>query len=309
MRVAVLCGGQSEEREISLKSGEHVWQALLKKGYAAVKIDVDRDLVQRLAKEAPDIAFLALHGRLGEDGTIQGLLEVLGIPYTGSGVLASALALDKITTKRLLTAVNLPTPAFFVLNKEEISGNFSQCFQKVASLGFPCVVKPSCQGSSIGVSFPRNAKEFQGAVLKALRYSSEVLVEKFLSGTEVTASLLGNNHPQVLPLIEIVARGGLYDYEAKYTPGFSEHLIPPRLPLSVQEKIKKIASQAYLLLKCRGFARVDFLVSENSEPFVLEVNTIPGLTPLSLFPDAARAAGLAFPELVEKIIQLAFEKD
>lgn len=307
MRVAVLLGGRSAEREISLKSGEAVYRALVERGRDAVKIDVGPDVAQRLQAARADVAFIALHGKGGEDGSIQGLLEIIGIPYTGSGVLSSALAMDKTATKRLLIAEGLPTPRFLSLNAE--AWNPSLTADAIKEISLPLVVKPATQGSSVGMTIVRREEELAPALREAFRYDTSVLVEEFISGTEVTASVLGNTRPVVLPLLEITSAKGVYDWEAKYTPGMSDHLIPPRIPDTVQKHVAEIALAVYKLLGCRGFSRVDFMVGSDSQPYVLEVNTIPGLTELSLFPDSARAAGISFGELVERLISLALGEE
>lgn len=308
MRVAVLMGGSSAEREVSLKSGRAVCEALNARGYEVIPIDVGRDVAQQLTAAKVDVAFIALHGKYGEDGTIQGLLEILGIPYTGSGVLASAVAMDKITTKRLLLAESLPTPRFCVISRplpgEEPWETYRH--EVLTTVGLPAVVKPATQGSTIGVTFVHTEDVLLPGLQEAFRYDDRVLVEEFISGPEVTAAVLGNRHPRVLPLIEIVSETGVYDYYAKYTPGMSAHIIPPRLPAGLCEEISELALKVYRLLGCKGFARIDFLVG-NGRPYVLEVNTIPGLTEVSLFPDAARAAGISLGELVEELLRLALE--
>ncbi|RDV84086.1 D-alanine--D-alanine ligase [Ammonifex thiophilus] len=307
MRVAVLCGGNSAEREVSLRSGEAVYRALRERGWEAVKIDVGPDIALRLSEVKPDVVFLALHGKGGEDGSIQGLLEVMGLPYTGPGILASALAMNKIATKRYLLSASLPTPDFIILDKEESPDEWLRRVKEFRS--FPVVVKAPTQGSSLGMSIVRREEELLPALMEAFRYDPVILVEEFIEGVEVTAAVLGNRKPVVLPLIEIVADKGVYDYEAKYTPGKSRHIIPPRLPEPWQEKIKELALATYRWLDCRGFSRIDFMVNRTGNPYILEVNTIPGLTEVSLFPDAARAAGMSFGELVEKLIYLALGQE
>lgn len=309
MRVAVLLGGCSAEREISLRSGEAVYRALVKKGREAVKIDVGPDVAEKLRAERVDVAFIALHGKGGEDGCIQGLLEIMGIPYTGPGVLASALAMNKIATKRVLVAGGLPTPPFYVLEPKLGEGVSALARRVLEAMPLPVVVKAPTQGSSIGMSIVRGEKGLEAALADALEYDPTVLIERFMPGMEVTAAVLGNENPVVLPLIEIVSAKGVYDYEAKYTPGMSDHLIPPRLAENVQQQISEIALAAYKLLGCRGFSRVDFIVHNSLEPYVLEINTIPGLTEVSLFPDAARAAGIPFEDLVERLITLALGRE
>lgn len=311
LKVGVLLGGRSAEREVSLKSGEAVYQALLAKGHRAVKIDVDENIAENLKREKIDVAFLALHGRFGEDGSIQGLLELLNIPYTGSGILASALAMNKVVTKKLLNSAGLPTPEYVTVSNHDLrdKGLNAVCRDVVSQIGLPLVVKPPDEGSSIGVTFVHREDRMGAALEEAFRRSPVALIERMVSGVEVTASVLGNLEPVALPLIEIVSATGVYDYRAKYTPGLSEHIIPPRLPGEVQDTIKNLAIQVYKTIGCRGFARVDFIIDGQNRPFILEINTIPGMTEVSLFPDAARAAGIEFPDLVEKILQLALEPD
>lgn len=309
-RIGVLLGGRSAERDVSLRTGDAIYRALINKGFNAVKIDVGLDIAEKLKEEKVELAFLALHGPYGEDGTIQGLLEMLDIPYTGSNVLASAVAMDKITTKKLFVYEGLPTPNFHVIysrniNKTGINKQIEELLQKIS---LPFVVKAPTQGSTIGIYFVRTLDEIVPAINEALRYGKEVLIEEMVDGVEVTASVLGNDEPVALPLIEIVSATGVYDYQAKYTVGLSDHIIPPRLPDEIQNTIKDLAVKAYLALGCRGLSRVDFIVTPKGQAYILEVNTIPGMTETSLFPDAAKAAGINFPDLIEKLVQLAQEK-
>lgn len=310
LAVAVLLGGRSPEREVSLRSGEAVYQALREKGFDAWKVDARDNLVESLLQRRPDVVFIALHGTYGEDGTVQGLLEILGLPYTGSGVLASAVAMNKIVTKRLLLQAGLPTAPFIVLDREETQDRPLAALAEELLLRFRgrVVIKVPHQGSSIGVYPAKEAEEALRALELCLAESKEVLVEKYLPGAEITAAVIGNERPRVLPLIEIVPARGSYDYEAKYTPGGSEHLIPPRLAPAVQEEIARLALTVYRVLGCAGFARVDLRLDEVGRPMILEVNTIPGLTETSLVPDAARAAGIEFADLVAELVRLALEK-
>jgi D-alanine-D-alanine ligase len=309
-KIGVLMGGRSAEREVSLRTGEAVCRALIEAGYNTVKIDVGSDLVERLKEEGVELAFLALHGRYGEDGTIQGLLEMLDIPYTGPGVLASALASDKIATKKILLYEGLPTPRFMqVTEKEALSAGLLETAEKVLrEMGLPLVVKAPTQGSTIGTSFVHERKDVVTALELAYRYDRVALVEQFIEGMEVTAPVLGNDNPVALPLIEIVSATGVYDYEAKYTAGMSDHIIPPRIPGEQQAMIKELAVRTFQALGCRGLSRVDFMVEQGGGAYILEVNTMPGMTATSLFPDAARAAGIEFPQLVDQIVKLALEK-
>ncbi len=308
-KIGVLLGGRSAEREVSLRTGEAIYQALLSNNYDAVKIDVDNNIVENLKSQQIELAFIALHGKYGEDGTIQGLLEILDIPYTGSDILASATAINKIATKRILIFEGLPTPEFFAISHSEYSDNtIDYINDKIMSLGLPVVIKASTQGSTIGISFVHHKNEIKSAIEQAFQYDSTILVEKMVNGIEVTASVLGNEKPEVLPLIEIFSSTGVYDYTAKYTAGLSNHIIPPRLSDIVQQIIKDLAYKTYRAIGCRGFSRIDFMVDQANHPYILEVNTVPGMTETSLFPDAARAAGISFETLVDKLVKLAMEK-
>lgn len=310
-KIGVLLGGRSAEREVSLRTGDAIYQALTKKGYHAVKIDIVDDFILRIQEEKIELAFLALHGPYGEDGTIQGLLEMLDIPYTGSGVLASALCMDKIYTKKILRSEALPTPDFSILEKSEYQSlSPEKCISSVLEkLSLPLVVKAPTQGSTIGIYFVHTKEELLPAIEKAFQYGNHVLLEDMISGVELTASVLGNDTPMALPLIEIVSNTGVYDYQAKYTAGMSKHIIPPRISPQAQEKIKTLAIKTFKALGCQGAARIDFLFTKEEKPYILEVNTIPGMTEVSLYPDAAKAAGISFEDLIESIVQLALEKN
>ena len=294
-RVGVLLGGLSSEREISLRTGEAVLAALTARGHAAVPIYVDRDVDVALRQERIDAAFIALHGRGGEDGCVQGLLELLGIPYTGSGVLASALAMHKGKAKELFRLHNLPTPAYYTLTAAEahdahdIHGDF----------GFPCVVKPIREGSSVGVSICRTPDELAPAIERALCFDDELLVERFISGQEVSVAIVGD---RALGAVEIAPRDGFYDYGNKYTRGATDYYVPPRLSPERYRGVLVQALRAHTALGCRGATRVDAIVSESGNEFILEVNTVPGLTPTSLVPKIADAAGISFGELCEMML-------
>jgi len=306
-KVAVLLGGTSSEREVSLRSGEAVYQALLKLGYTAIKIDASESLVEQLLEEQPDVVFIALHGKLGEDGTLQGLLDIIGIPYTGPGVLASAIGMNKLTTKKILSYEGIPTPPFLAIRQDEVnSPEWPTILEGInKQLSLPLVVKATTQGSTIGVFFVHREEELLPAIHSALVYDSEVLVEQMIQGSELTASILGDNPPVPLPLIEITSDTGVYDYQSKYTPGMSHHLIPPRLSEDVQARVKDVCLRTYRAIGCRGYARVDCMVDEKGQPFILEVNTAPGMTDTSLFPDAAHEAGIEFTELIRRLIEMA----
>jgi len=291
--IGILYGGLSAEREISLRTGAAVEKALAGLGYRVVGIDADRDLPAQLRSSGVEVAFLALHGRYGEDGTVQGMLELMGIPYTGSGVLASALAMDKVATKKILLHHELPTPGFMVLERgADRKALLERCRH------FPLVVKPAREGSTIGISIAHDRDELEAGLDEALQCDSLVLVEDYIAGAEVTVSVLGD---EVLPIIQIVPKGGFYDYQAKYTAGQTEYLLPAPLPPVIYERLQQVSLQACRVLGCRGAARVDFMVREK-EFYCLEVNTIPGMTETSLLPKAAAEAGMSFAELVERML-------
>jgi len=306
-KIAVFMGGRSAERAVSLKSGAMVKTALESKNYEVQAFDPASDFVESLLEFQPDLAFIALHGAQGEDGAIQGFLEVLQIPYTGCGILASSITMDKVVTKKLLSFHRIATPPFLVLNSKAIKSHPEQARDLIRqNLDLPLVVKAPTQGSTIGIYFVTDETELIPALEQAAAYGRQVLAERMLSGKEITVGLLGNDEPQVLPLLEIIARDNRYDYEAKYTKGLSRHIIPARVSANVEDNIRETARKVFTEFGLRGFARVDFIV-ENEVPYVLEINSIPGLTELSLFPDAARAAGIDFADLMERITLLAME--
>ena len=288
-RIGVLMGGISEEREISLRTGGAILDALKAKGYKAVPIDAGRDLGRVLKNKKIDIAFIALHGRYGEDGCVQGLLEVMGIPYTGSGVKASAMAMDKATAKKVMLHHGVSTPASTIYNGKGVS-----------KVKLPVVVKPASQGSAIGVSIVRKPAALKKAVAYAEGFGGGVLIERFVEGRELTVAILDG---KVLPTIEIRPRKGFYDYNAKYTKGMTEFLVPAPLKKSVDRRVAREALAAYESLGCSGAARVDVMLDKLGTPYVLEVNTIPGMTSLSLFPMAAAAAGMDYPALCEEMLK------
>ena len=296
-RIAVLMGGLSAEREVSLKSGAAVHQALLSQGYDSIAIDVGRDLAAVLVQQKIEAAFIALHGRYGEDGCVQGLLELLQIPYTGSGVLASALAMHKLYSKQTFSAAGILTAPFHHYRRGE-----QVCLDEL-SFGLPVVVKPVQEGSSVGVSIVKRPDQLEAAVAEAFRHDSEILVEQYVKGQEVQVGILDN---RPIGAIEIVPKNEFYDFEAKYTDGMAEHIFPARLTADLYGKAQQVGLAAHLALGCSGYSRVDLLVTESGECFVLEVNTLPGMTALSLLPEiAAKGAGLPFETLVVRIIESA----
>jgi D-alanine-D-alanine ligase len=296
-KIGVLFGGLSAEREVSLKSGAAVHQALVAQGYNAVAIDVGRDLADVLKREGVEAAFIALHGRYGEDGCVQGLLELLQIPYTGSGVLASALAMHKRFSKQSFTASDILTAPFRCYRRGETVNIANLPF------GLPLVVKPVQEGSSVGITIVKDETQLAAALEEAFRYDDEILVEQYIKGQEVQVGIL-NDTP--IGAIEIVPKNEFYDFEAKYTDGMAEHIFPARLEPSLYKKAQQIGLAAHRALGCSGYSRVDLLVTPDGDCYVLEVNTLPGMTALSLLPEiAAKGAGLSFEALVSRIIESA----
>jgi D-alanine-D-alanine ligase len=297
--IGVLMGGTSAEREVSLRSGRAVWHALVRRGYRAVAIDAGAEVPRMLRAKKVSLAFLALHGRGGEDGTMQGLLEVMGIPYTGSGVRASALAMHKPSAKTVLAARGIPVPAGVVVEAGRPGAVLPD------GLKMPLVVKPVSEGSTIGVTILRRPSEWRAALRRAHAYDREALVETYIPGRELTVSVLDG---RALPAIEILAQGGFYDYTAKYTKGRTRYLCPAPLPREVGRRLAALAVQAYRSLGCAGAARVDFRLTPRGKPYVLEVNTIPGMTETSLLPMAAAQAGLGYDALTERILHSALRR-
>ncbi len=293
-KVAVLMGGKSAEREVSLKSGGMVLAALRKKGIDAHPFDPSEKGLDSLLKEKYQTAFIALHGRFGEDGTMQGILEWLGIPYTGSGVLASALAMDKLRTKRMWQAEKLPTPPWELLTGET---NFRITARR---LGIPLMVKPANEGSSIGMSKVRAVGALDEAYALAVNYDPVVLAEKFIEGTELTGGILGN---EALPLIRLETPRDFYDYEAKYVANDTRYIIPSGLTQKKERELRALCLDAFQVLGCRGWGRVDLMLDRRGRPYLLEVNTSPGMTDHSLVPMAARAVGMPYEDLCMKILE------
>jgi D-alanine-D-alanine ligase len=306
LTVALLAGGKSAEREISLKSGEQVYRALDKSRYNILRYDPASDL-PTLARDAGkiDVALIILHGRMGEDGTIQGMLDSLGIPYQGSGVLGSAVAMNKILSKQLYIDAGLPTPPFIVA--DHVSPPDPAAV--IAQIGLPCVIKPEHEGSSIGMTIVKDSSQIAGAFKTAWQFDRRCLVEKYIHGIEITAGVLGNDELLALPLIEIVPGEAyeFFDYEAKYTPGASSEICPARISEALTATAQDYARRAHTALCCKGYSRTDMILAGN-ELYILETNTIPGMTQTSLFPQAAAVAGIGFSELMDRLIELAMEK-
>jgi D-alanine-D-alanine ligase len=307
-RVAVLKGGRSLERQVSLRSGARVEDALERLGHEVVALDVSQDLIERLRGAAPDVAFIAMHGRDGEDGTVQELLEILDIPYTGSGVLACVRATDKVLAKHLMIEAGIPTPEFFAFSKTAFRelGAADALPAIEERLDFPIVVKPSSQGSALGIKFASSAADVPAALVAAFSYDSRVLLERLVDGRDLAVSILDG---EPLPVVEAVPTGdGFYDFEARYEIGRTEFVCPAALPDGVTEQAHELALRTYRLLGCSAFGRVDLMLGADGELTVLEANPIPGLTETSLLPQAAEAAGISFDELVERIVELALER-
>jgi len=352
VRVAVLMGGPSPEREVSLRTGQQIMQALDPGRYDVLPVEVRRDGrwvlpggatslgsgnapsadsapptdppgalapvrgdalgIDRVMGQGPiDVVFIAMHGPYGEDGTVQGLLELAGIPYTGSGVLASALAMDKLRSRQLFGFNDIPVPAYLAVGRDRGTADRAGLVGEVATtLGYPCVVKPNALGSSIAVTIVRDPGMLAPALDLAFRYGEPALIEEFIQGTEITCGIVEDptsGRPQALPLIEIVPRREFFDYEAKYTPGASEEICPARLPPEVARRAQDVAVRAHQVLGCRDMSRVDMFV-RGDQVIVLEVNTIPGMTGVSLLPQAARAAGTEFPALLDRIVSCALAR-
>jgi D-alanine-D-alanine ligase len=304
LRVAVLKGGRSLEREVSLRSGARVEDALKRLGHEPVGIDVDHDLVRRLRELAPDVCFLALHGRDGEDGTIQELLEILGLPYTGSGVSACIRCTDKVLAKHHLEDAGLPTPAFVSFTETAFKQlGAAEALGEIAErIGFPMVVKPADQGSALGLRVAGDAAEVPGALVAALSYSSKVLLERYIPGRDLAVSVLDG---VALPIVEAVAETGMYDFDARYEIGRSRFVCPADLPGDVTTAAQSLAVRVHELLGCRDVSRVDILLDAEGGLHVLEANVIPGLTETSLLPQAADAAGIRFDDLIARLIESA----
>jgi D-alanine-D-alanine ligase len=361
LRVAVLIGGPSPERDVSLATGQQIVAALDRKHYDILPIEVAvngrwlprpdllrlphpasgnpisqegtmpspvakgevrgahiaalrpsgaLDIERVMEREQVDVAVIAMHAPYGEDGTIQGLLEMLGMPYTGSGVLASALAMDKLRSRQIFEWHRIPVPAYCSITEDRWRDRARVHHDVATDLGYPCVVKPNAQGSSVGVSIVRDPSGLDPAIDMAFGFGPVVLVEEYIEGMELACSILDDpdrDAPMALPLIEIVPHHEFYSYDAKYAPGGSEHIIPARLPEDVTARAQALAVRAHQALGCEGMSRVDLLV-HGTDIVVLEVNTIPGMTPTSLLPDGAKAVGITFPELLDRLIQHALRR-
>jgi D-alanine-D-alanine ligase len=297
-RIGVLMGGRSAEREVSLASGKNILEALFELGYNTLPVEADENLAQYLVSEKIQVAFIGLHGRLGEDGAVQGLLEVMRIPYTGSGILASALSMNKVVSRQIFVQSGLPVPRYIVLQREK-----GVMTAEKIPIPLPVVVKPSQEGSSVGVSIILDQGQLPAAMEKAFEYDEEILVEEYIQGREISVGILGD---EALAAIEIIPKVQFYNYEAKYSEGLAEHICPAPLPRIDYERALAIGLEAHRLLQCEGGTRVDFLYREKpgaeGQFFLLEVKSLPGMTRLSLLPEIARAKGISFSQLVERIL-------
>ena len=295
-------GGWSSEREISLRSGKNILDSLRRQGFSAVGIDMDKDFINKLKNENIDIIFNILHGKPGEDGTVQGLLELLGIPYTGSGLLASAVAMNKVVTKRILLREGIITPNFYVFEEWE---EIEKCLEEaVDKIGFPMFMKPAEEGSSVGTEIIREENNLKEKFIKEQKTYGTFLVEEYIDGMTATCGVLGTGKDAyALPILELIPKKEFYDYEAKYTKGMTEFIIPARLSQETTEVVQRMAVDTHRIIGCRGFSRVDFVIKENEIPYVLEINTIPGMTEISDLPAEAKEIGMSYDELVFEILK------
>lgn len=308
-RVAVLTGGASSEREVSFRTGARVQAALERLGYEAELIDIAQSLTRCLIEGDYQVAFLALHGGAGEDGTIQGFLETFGLPYTGSGVFASALGLHKLATKGLWRTYGLETPDSLVLYQGEKAED--QAARVADQLGLPVVVKPACEGSSVGVSICETLEELARTIRQVTEYYGLSFCERYIAGQEITVGVLGwGESLRALPVLELVPQGKFYDYEAKYSAGATDFILPARLGPEVTRQVQELAVEAHRLLGCHGYSRIDMQVSaEDNRPYLIEINTLPGLTDTSDLPAEAAEVGISYDQLVEEILASAFARN
>ena len=302
--IGVLMGGLSGEREVSLRSGRNCLRALLANGYRAVEIDALQDVAKRMDAAGVEVAFLAVHGRYAEDGTIQGLLEVMGIPYTGSGVLASALGMNKVAAKKVVAASGLPTPDYHELGADESVA--AAALRIKERLGLPVMLKPVQEGSSLGVSKCKTVEQLETCLQEGRAQFGRMFAESFIPGTEITVGVIEREGGLLaLPILELVPKNEFYDYEAKYTEGMTEFILPARLEPEVYARAQRTAVAVFEAIGCRGYSRVDMMVDREGVPWFVEVNTLPGMTELSDLPAQAREAGISYEELVETILLTA----
>lgn len=307
LKVAVMMGGKSPEHDVSMASGSEVVKRLDKNKYEVIPFPIPKSDkgIERILKINPDVVYIAMHGPFGEDGTIQGMLDLFEIPYTGPGILSSSVGIDKIMFRKILMAEGVPVPKFTTFEKGE---NLEKIFLDLGKL--PYFVKPYDQGSSVGASPVKETKDLKPALELALKYSKVALVDEYIEGIELTCAVIGNKNPIPLPIIEIRAlKGNFFDYKSKYTDNGAEEIVPARISEVLTKKVQAMAVKAYKAIGCRGVSRVDFILTKNNTPIVLEINTSPGLTPASLLPKAAKAAGISYSQLLDRIIEYATEKN
>ncbi len=307
-KVLVLMGGNSLERDVSLRSGQAVYQALVELGYEATKLDFITENINEIKRINPDLVFIALHGKDGEDGTVQGYLDLLAIPYTGPGLSASVVCMDKYLTKKVLAFEGLPVPNYIAIKKADYDPASLKVESLTQNLGLPLVIKAASQGSSIGIYIVKKQDEILSTIEKVFELDDTALLEQYIDGPLLEVTIIGNHNPQVLPMIEVTTNNEFYDYDAKYRVGGSEHIIPPRISDELKQIVESISVAAYKAVGCRGFSRLDIMVDSANNPYILEINTVPGMTETSLVPDSARYAGISFNELIELILNLAQEK-
>lgn len=314
IKVAILMGGLSNERAVSLSTGRTVAKYLDPAKFSFKTYDTKKDLSKLfddVSRKKIDVCFIALHGQGGEDGSVQGMLELLRISYTGSGIMASAIGINKIVSKKLFEKEKILTPKFIVFQSDEIKlegKTWNNILKKIKKkIDLPCVIKPAECGSSVGVTIVKNEKEIKKGIKTALKEDQRIIIEKYINGKEITVGILGNKKPKVLPVVEIVPKKKFFDYQAKYNPKFCDEIVPARIPVKIAKKAQRIAQKVYKLIDCKGFGRVDMIL-RGEEIYTLEINTIPGLTPNSLLPKAALEAGMSFSRLLEEIIKFALEK-
>ncbi len=309
--IAVLMGGRSLEREFSIKSGQRISNALRKLGHNVIKMDVNESIVDNLNSEKIDLVYIALHGKDGEDGTIQEILEVLGIPYTGPGVYPNVLSFDKIISKQIFISKEIPTPPFYFLNTSSFRelGSSKLLPFIIEKIGLPMVVKPSAQGSALGIRIVNDKESLPEAIIYALSYSKKVILEKFIDGVELAVSIIGKDKPRTLPIVEIVPKKKFFDFESRSGVGETDYFVPARLSPAEDKKVKQTAIAVNNALRCNRLSRVDMMLDKKGKvPYVLELNTSPGMTDTSLLPLSAEEAGMSFEQLVDEIIGMSLEK-
>ena len=305
IKVAILMGGISNEREVSLSTGKTAAQYMDKDKFIINLYDTKKDLSKLfldISKNKIDICFIALHGKGGEDGSVQGMLELLNVPYTGPGIMSSAVSINKIISKKLFIQNKILTPKFIITEDKKIDPK-----EIKNKIGLPCVIKPSASGSSVGVFIIRKEADIKKGVKGAFKHGNKIIIEEYIKGKEITVGVLGNKNPRAMPIVEIIPKTKFFDYKAKYNAKFCNEIAPARISAKATKKAQRLALQVYKLLECKGFSRIDMIL-KGEKLYVLENNTIPGLTPTSLFPKAAKANNISFSELLEKIINFGLEK-